>query len=96
MKWLTTIRLRVSVAITTMLVAALSPPRKATSARPCSPCASGSASTYMSDDTPLGPSTASPSRASGRIGNEMSNRYNGNNQRAVCRLPSLRHSTMPA
>ncbi len=67
-KWLATIRLSASVATTTMLVAALRPPRNASSASPSCRCASGSASTYRSDGTPAGPSTASPSRASGRIG----------------------------
>ena len=44
-QWLPIIRLSVSVLTTTMPVAALSPPRKASSAKPCCPCDNGSAST---------------------------------------------------
>ena len=44
-QWLPIIRLSVSVLTTTMPVAALSPPRKASSARPCCPCDNGNAST---------------------------------------------------
>ncbi len=72
-QWLPIIRLSVSVLTTTMPIAALMPPRNANRPRPAWPCDSGSASTYMSELTPL-PSKAWPARASGSTGSAISTR----------------------
>ncbi len=84
---------RVRVSNMIMLVAADSPPRKASSARFGICSAIGRASTNMSASTPPLSNTSRPPRAIGSTNRLMANKYSGNSQIALRIWASLTFST---